>query len=219
MKLNRYSFSVLVLLTSMLFCNSCQEQRNKENVSDPPNPANVAGYVTDSTSLYDQVAIETILQTDTMQFRDQTTEAFKEAFEQALINYLQLQEALAQNDLAKADQFASEMLGSLRATDVNDLQEEAKAFWAEKKLFLEEHLRMQREMEDMQRIKENFIYISTAMIKAVNAFGSSSELYVMYCPLVNERRGAYWLSKTNEVRNPYGADAFLECGEVKKILR
>jgi Cu(I)/Ag(I) efflux system membrane fusion protein len=34
-----------------------------------------------------------------------------------------------------------------------------------------------------------------------------------------DNKGAYWLSETKEIRNPYFGDKMMTCGEVKKEFK
>ena len=54
------------------------------------------------------------------------------------------------------------------------------------------------------------------MILLVEKVGTDQVVYKQYCPMADEDRGAYWLSKEKEVLNPYFGDAMLKCGEVKE---
>lgn len=42
--------------------------------------------------------------------------------------------------------------------------------------------------------------------------------YKQYCPMAFNDKGASWFSAAPEIRNPYFADAMLECGEVKEAF-
>lgn len=44
-------------------------------------------------------------------------------------------------------------------------------------------------------------------------------VYRQYCPMAFNDKGAYWLSKEAEIRNPYFGKKMLECGEVTDSLR
>ena len=66
--------------------------------------------------------------------------------------------------------------------------------------------------------RENFIFLSQPLIKVVEAFGANQTLYVNYCPMANENKGAYWLSEVEEIRNPFMPEKMLSCGEVKKKI-
>jgi Cu(I)/Ag(I) efflux system membrane fusion protein len=44
-------------------------------------------------------------------------------------------------------------------------------------------------------------------------------VYYQFCPMMNNNKGAYWLSETSDIRNPYYGDAMLTCGETKDTLK
>ncbi len=48
---------------------------------------------------------------------------------------------------------------------------------------------------------------------------SGGELYVAYCPMAFDDKGASWISNSKEIRNPYFGDKMLTCGEVKETIR
>ncbi len=47
----------------------------------------------------------------------------------------------------------------------------------------------------------------------------SGAVYKQYCPMAFNGKGAYWLSNSNEVRNPYFGDQMLKCGVVEKEIK
>lgn len=47
----------------------------------------------------------------------------------------------------------------------------------------------------------------------------SGAVYKQYCPMAFNGKGAYWLSNSNEVRNPYFGDQMLKCGVVDKEIK
>lgn len=48
---------------------------------------------------------------------------------------------------------------------------------------------------------------------------TSGAVYKQYCPMAFNGKGAYWLSNSNEVRNPYFGDQMLKCGVVEKEIK
>lgn len=46
----------------------------------------------------------------------------------------------------------------------------------------------------------------------------SGTIYKQYCPMAFDGKGAYWLSDSKEVRNPYYGDKMLKCGVVDKEI-
>lgn len=70
---------------------------------------------------------------------------------------------------------------------------------------------------DAQRIA--FAELSTNFIERVKASGlSSGELYVDYCPMALNDKGASWLSSEKEIKNPYFGENMLTCGDVKETI-
>lgn len=62
--------------------------------------------------------------------------------------------------------------------------------------------------------------LSNEFIALVKKTGlSSGALYVDYCPMALNDKGAYWLSAAKEIRNPYFGDQMLTCGEVKETIQ
>lgn len=48
---------------------------------------------------------------------------------------------------------------------------------------------------------------------------ASGKMYKQYCPMAFDGKGAYWLSDSKEVRNPYFGDVMLTCGVVDKEIQ
>ncbi|RMB56557.1 DUF3347 domain-containing protein [Dokdonia sinensis] len=47
---------------------------------------------------------------------------------------------------------------------------------------------------------------------------TSGTIFKQYCPMAFDGKGAYWLSDSKEVRNPYFGDKMLKCGVVDKEI-
>jgi hypothetical protein len=61
--------------------------------------------------------------------------------------------------------------------------------------------------------------LSQDMIALVKAAGNSKTLYKDFCPMYNNKKGAFWLSETKEIRNPYYGKEMPRCGEVKEEIK
>lgn len=48
---------------------------------------------------------------------------------------------------------------------------------------------------------------------------SSGELYVAFCPMAFNNKGATWISTSKEIRNPYFGEKMLGCGEVQGTIK
>jgi len=61
--------------------------------------------------------------------------------------------------------------------------------------------------------------LSAAMENMLKGELSSGEVYKQYCPMAFEGKGAYWLSASKEIRNPYYGDKMLKCGSVRDTIK
>ena len=72
----------------------------------------------------------------------------------------------------------------------------------------------------IQAIRAGFAPMSEELAAVIRAFGIGIEqpIYVLKCPMAFDGRGARWLQKTKETRNPYFGAAMLQCGTVVETL-
>ena len=72
---------------------------------------------------------------------------------------------------------------------------------------------------NIEEHRKYFETLSNSLIEAIELFGIHKDIvYLDYCPMVDDNRGAFWLSEFEEIRNPYFGDKMLKCGSVKKTL-
>lgn len=128
------------------------------------------------------------------------------------------EEGLVRGNLDETQESSTQLLSALDNLDGEVLSGHAKDFWEEKKDFLFRHTKLCKEANTIERKRENFIFLSQPLIKIVEAFGANQKLYVIFCPMANNNKGAYWLSNSEEIRNPFYGKAMLTCGEVKSVI-
>ena len=124
-----------------------------------------------------------------------------EAYEQ----YINLKTALVNSDVEKSREAAKHLAGIL---ENNKSAREAR-----------EIAMKIADVPDLKAQREVFQYLTETMIEMVKGQFSSGNIYVQYCPMAFNDQGAYWLSNTKEIRNPYFGDKMLKCGEVKDVLQ
>jgi hypothetical protein len=47
---------------------------------------------------------------------------------------------------------------------------------------------------------------------------TEGKLYKQYCPMAKNNEGAFWLSASDQIRNPYFGDKMLKCGSVEEEI-
>ena len=72
----------------------------------------------------------------------------------------------------------------------------------------------------IEEVRKAFQPISETMIALTNSFKPFGQtLYVQYCPMVGNNKGANWISQFEEIKNPYFGASMISCGETKSIIK
>lgn len=146
-------------------------------------------------------------------------ENYKKSFATLTDQYLQLKEALVASNAQQASQAASAMLNSLKAMDGNNLESDQKDFYQSRSESMRDNLQQIVQNKDLIKQRDHFARISKHITEVVSAFGTSKgSLYYQYCPMAFDNKGAYWLSNSKEIRNPFHPEEMLTCGRVAKQL-
>lgn len=73
---------------------------------------------------------------------------------------------------------------------------------------------------DIEVQRTAYSTLSNDFIALVKKSGlNSGELYVDYCPMALNDKGASWISPNKEIRNPYFGEKMMTCGEVKETIK
>lgn len=133
--------------------------------------------------------------------------------------YLQMKEGLVDSNPQQVSAAASTMLQSLKAWDGNDLDSEQKDFYQSRSSRMRDHLQHMVDNKELEKQRDHFARLSKPMTELVSAFGSGQNtLYYQYCPMAFDNKGAYWLSNSKEIRNPFHPEEMLNCGRVAREL-
>ncbi|HEY9185564.1 MAG TPA: efflux RND transporter periplasmic adaptor subunit [Salegentibacter sp.] len=147
------------------------------------------------------------------------SEEEKAKLQPVFINYLNLKDALVEDDFKLAEKKAKELENSLEQLEVSGFKKPAEAVLESYKIQLENNIGGLTSAENISLIRENFDEFSIVMIRMAQSLKPfNDKLYVQHCPMANRDRGADWLSLSDEIRNPYYGSAMLSCGEVTEIV-
>jgi len=155
----------------------------------------------------------------TPNFQGITEDLFKEQLNVLAKSYISVKDALVETDANKTIKLIEDFLAKLEQVDMKLLKGEAHVFWMEQYNIMLTHGRKILIMEDIEKQRAQFSFVSDALITSINAFGTKgSMLYVQHCPMAFDNEGGDWLSDEENIRNPYYGDKMLKCGVVKKRL-
>ena len=73
---------------------------------------------------------------------------------------------------------------------------------------------------DIETQRTAYSALSSDFISLVKKSGlSSGALYVDFCPMAMNDKGAFWLSSDKAIQNPYFGEQMMTCGEVKETIQ
>ena len=146
-------------------------------------------------------------------------EAVKPQVAQLLTSYLALQEKLADDDAPGAQAQAQAILEAAAQVKTTALSADEQTFTNEKLGEIRGSAGKIKSSADLQQQRANLELLSEATFALTKAFGATSQkLFYQHCPMANNNQGAYWLSASQEVRNPYFGKEMLGCGSNEEVF-
>lgn len=134
-------------------------------------------------------------------------------------NYLQLKNALANDNASEAASAGDAIADAMKNFDKSSLTPEQMTVYEDVEDDAIEHAgHIGTNAGNMEHQREHFEILSKDMYDLVKTFDGGQSLYLDYCPMYNNNKGASWLSETKEISNPYLGKAMPSCGEVKEEI-
>ncbi|HDS08094.1 MAG TPA: efflux RND transporter periplasmic adaptor subunit [Bacteroides sp.] len=141
-------------------------------------------------------------------------EAFKKQLQEIFQTYISMKNAFVGSDPHKAAAFGQDVQAALKAADMDLLNPGAHIEWMQLLEKMNGSLENISDRHDIEIQRKEFAKLNQALYEAVKTFGlQEGTVYYQFCPMALDNKGAYWLSTSEEIRNPYFGDAMLHCGE------
>lgn len=134
--------------------------------------------------------------------------------------YIILKDALVLSDAVKTKQAAQKVQQAIAKADMKLLKGDAHVQWMEILGNLDKQIMLVISSGKIENQRKAFSVFSDQFYKAVKNFGLMGKTaYYQFCPMANNNKGAYWLSESKTIRNPYFGDKMISCGETKETLK
>jgi membrane fusion protein, copper/silver efflux system len=144
-------------------------------------------------------------------------QAFREQMTALANAYFEVKNALVNSEAVAAKTASNNLETTLSEVDMHLLKGTAHDQWMVLQQQLSDHLSMMDKADNLETLRQHFSGLSDSMVEITETFGLEKEkVYKDFCPMVFGNEGAYWLSETEEIRNPYFGEAMLNCGEIKE---
>jgi len=144
----------------------------------------------------------------------------KKALHPVYADYLKLKDFLAADNVEDAKKVAVSMQNNLSKINMSIFTGESHTVWMKFSSNLKNTLQHVPHLSNIEEVREKFYQISITMIEMTNTLNPFDKtLYIQYCPMANNDKGADWLSSEKEIKNPYFGKSILKCGEITKEIK
>ena len=153
-------------------------------------------------------------------YQNEVSRLFRDQLETLVHHYIGLKDAMVEGNSSDISRQGQKAAMALENMDMISVKGEAHTHWMELYAPMQESIEQIKASNDREEQRLVFINLSNAIINATKSFGSAYEnpLYIQFCPMANENKGALWLSREEEIINPYFGEAMLHCGNVEEVL-
>lgn len=134
--------------------------------------------------------------------------------------YFDLKDALVADKAKKAKTDLLRLKKELETIDMSLFNGDAHAPFMESRDMILMHIPEKKKLSDIERLRSAFEYVSDGMIDLTRTFTPTDKIiYVQYCPMAFNDKGADWISRDADIKNPYFGASMLTCGDVTDTLK
>jgi Cu(I)/Ag(I) efflux system membrane fusion protein len=144
---------------------------------------------------------------------------FKKSIDVMVGSYFNVQHALSSDNFLEAKNSAKKLLTKLAQVDMNLLKGKAHIEWMKLESRIKESSQKLMKAADIEAARVQFELLTTAVTNTIKTLGSGgTAIYRFHCPMAFNNKGAFWLQKNSETRNPYFGNSMLTCKDSVETL-
>jgi Cu(I)/Ag(I) efflux system membrane fusion protein len=144
----------------------------------------------------------------------------KKSLEPLYEAYFELKNALTKDDLIAAKKASEKMNAALGKLNMSLFGGDSHDLFMKYSSNLKQGLQHLPHLQKIEEARQKFQAISETMVAMSQSFEPlESIIYVQFCPMADNNKGANWISKDKEIKNPYFGKSMLTCGEVSLEIK
>ena len=144
---------------------------------------------------------------------------FKGQLKRVFETYLPLKDALIATDAKAARQGAQPLMAAIAEVDMMLISGDAHVEWMKDLSVLNTIVEDILDHSDVEMIRSALSPLSDQLYQTLVKFEVETGGFRQFCPMAFDFKGAFWLSDSNEILNPYFGEEMLTCGNVEEELR
>jgi hypothetical protein len=134
--------------------------------------------------------------------------------------YLQLKNAFTQDNSTEAANAGKTLETAFKHFDKTALTATQKKTFEDVEDDAREHAEhIGKNSGNIAHQREHFEILSKDIYDLVKTFGAGQVLYKDFCPMYNKGKGAFWISETKDINNPYLGKTMPTCGTIKEEIK
>jgi len=143
-----------------------------------------------------------------------------ESLREVFSAYFGLADALATDDFPASLDSMQTVRSTIDLVATTELPEPLISYWEDQKSYLDETFKDVSETHDIESVRSAFESLSVALIDLLSRshIEGLDGVYLAYCPMAFDFKGASWLTPEPVIANPYFGDRMLKCGTIKETL-
>ena len=134
-------------------------------------------------------------------------------------NYFNVKDALVQTDVTTTSAKAKLLKAALGEVKMGELQQDVHMVWMKVMKDLKSDTDKIANATNIEKQRASFISLSENMYQLMKVSKTEEPIYFQHCPMANDGKGANWLSKENQVKNPYYGSKMMSCGKTIETIK
>jgi hypothetical protein len=134
--------------------------------------------------------------------------------------YFAMKNALTADNADSAARAAAVLHQSVKDFPAGELSESNSKLWTAHAAAISSDAEQISKSTDIKMQRSLLASISKNLYPLAKSFSESRQtVYYQFCPMAMEGKGAYWLSETEKIRNPYYGKKMYTCGSTRERLQ
>ena len=146
------------------------------------------------------------------------SDVFRSQLKKLFSDYLILSETLVDSNVPQTIEAADNLVETINQVDAQMLAGETRKAWTDQQKALVSTMDYFTKTEDLDLLRKAFSDLSDRLYHTLVTFEVQTGGFRMYCPMAFDNNGGFWLSGSEEIRNPYMGQQMLTCGNIKHEL-
>ena len=134
-------------------------------------------------------------------------------------NYFNLKDELVKSDAKSTSEKAKRLMTVINMVKMQELKSDVHTVWMKVMNDLNSDTDKIANATNIEKQRASFITLSENMYQLMKVSKTEESIYVQHCPMANDGKGANWLSKENQVKNPYYGSKMMSCGKTIETIK